>query len=98
MIDSSLDRDEVSAWPDGIVFEHIFNRNRLAFLNGKLIDLTHSKMMSFLFTDTSLELGFAFWMKVKTNEPTYHYDLQSKRRGGENDNRDQSVPWIELEG
>ena len=45
MIDFSLDRDEISTWPDGIVFEHIFNRNRLAFLNGKLLDLTHSKIL-----------------------------------------------------
>ena len=45
MMDFVLDRDEVSTWPDGIVFEHICTRNRLAFLNGKLIDLTHSKIL-----------------------------------------------------
>ncbi len=41
-IDVALDRDEISTWPDGIVFEHIYNKNKLTFSEGKLIDLTHS--------------------------------------------------------
>lgn len=45
MMDFVLDRDEVSTWPDGIVFEHIFNGNRLSFLDGRLHDLTHSKVL-----------------------------------------------------
>ena len=45
MVDLRLDRDERSTWPDGIVFQHIHTRNRVAFCNGMLIDLTHQKIL-----------------------------------------------------
>jgi hypothetical protein len=45
MIDLRLDRDEISTWPDGIVFEHIQTGQKLSFRQGKLFDLTNNRCL-----------------------------------------------------
>ena len=45
MVDLRLDRDEKSAWPDGIVFEHKLTGQRLTYEKGKLFDLTNNKVL-----------------------------------------------------
>jgi hypothetical protein len=45
MMDFVLERDEKSTWPNGIVFEHTLTGNRLTFAQGRLVDLTHSKIL-----------------------------------------------------
>ena len=45
MIDLQLDRDEKSTWPEGILFEHVLTGRQLTFRNGKLLDLTHAKIL-----------------------------------------------------
>lgn len=45
MVDFRLDRDEISTWPDGIIFEHIITGQQLTFTEGKLYDLTNEKFL-----------------------------------------------------
>ena len=45
MVDLQLDRDEVSTWPNGIVFENAQTGRRLTYENGKLMDLTNAKVL-----------------------------------------------------
>ncbi|MBI9050048.1 MAG: hypothetical protein JEZ00_11550 [Anaerolineaceae bacterium] len=42
MIDLRLDRDEISTWPDGIVFEHTLTGQQFTYKEGKLFDLTNN--------------------------------------------------------
>jgi hypothetical protein len=42
MVDLRLDRDEISTWPDGIVFEHTLTGQQLTFIEGKLFNLTNN--------------------------------------------------------
>jgi hypothetical protein len=45
MIDIRLERDEHSTWPDGIIFQHINTRERLAFQYGLLIDIDNAMII-----------------------------------------------------
>jgi len=45
MIDIRLNRDEKSTWPEGIVFENVTSGCLLTFQDGKLLDLTNSKII-----------------------------------------------------
>jgi hypothetical protein len=45
MVDFRLDRDEVSTWPDGIIFQHTVTGQQLTFIEGKLYDLTNGKFL-----------------------------------------------------
>jgi len=46
MIDIRTGRDEKPTWPDGILFENVLDKCQLTYLNGILIDLTNSRVLS----------------------------------------------------
>ena len=45
VIDIHLERDEHSTWPDGIVFQHINTKERLAYQYGLLIDIDNARII-----------------------------------------------------
>jgi hypothetical protein len=42
MVDLRLDRDEISTWPDGIVFEHVLTHRQFTYKDRKLFDLKNN--------------------------------------------------------